>query len=159
MHQHQTHKEGASVKHRFMPALVFALGAALAGCATAPVQTTPQVDPAEVALRKALETQPGAMHAQSADAKAPAARLAGPLVTIKNYVGDAEPLLRRLATARGMDFAVTGPEPRLPLLIAIDADGLPLEALLHDIGHQFGQRADVVLGAGRIEIRYRGQAQ
>lgn len=128
--------------------------AMLTACAAPPPAAQP--DSVDLALRAAIDEHRLPSHAQSADAPAQPARLSGAVLTVRQYVGDAAVLLQRVATSRGLTFRVTGPEPRLPLLIAIDVEGVPFETFLSDVGYQFGQRADLVLTAGGIEIRYRG---
>lgn len=73
-----------------------------------------------------------------------------------SFQGDAAQLLQKVATARGLRFSVHGPRPFLPLPVHVDVVGVSFEEFLTDVGHQFGQRADLVLGEGALEIRYRG---
>jgi defect-in-organelle-trafficking protein DotD len=90
--------------------------------------------------------------------KPPAAALGGAAaatVTV-TYLGEAAVMLRSVATARGKQFRVTGPKPHLPLMVQVRAVNVPYEEFLKDLGLQFGQRADLVLSDGHIEIRYRG---
>ena len=128
----------------------------LAGCATPPVPA-PQPNEVGDALEQSMarvDTMPG--HAKSMDSKAKEATLTGGLITIRSYQNEASKLLSRVAAARGMKFSVQGPEPRLPLFVSIDVENVTFEELLTTVGHQFGQRADIVLSNGAIEIRYRG---
>lgn len=131
----------------------------MAGCATPPTPpAAPAPDAARVALDKAIEKETSfPPHSVNADSKAVPAKMSNDRITIRSYVGDASNLLSRVAKARGMTFSVTGPEPRLPLFVTVDVDSVSLEGLLTQVGHQFGQRADPVLGDNHIEIRYRGQ--
>ena len=136
---------------------LIALSVVTAGCATPPASAPAQKDPARVALETAIARKADLPeHAAAADIPAKPAVLAAGTVTIRSYVGEASSLLGRVARARGMAFKVTGPEPRLPLLVTVDVDGVTFEEFLGLVGHQFGQRAHLVLGDSRIEIRYRG---
>jgi len=90
----------------------------------------------------------------AADAVPQPATMGGKYVS-GSFQGDAAQLLGILAKSRGMDFRVTGPNPRLPLFVFVDAQGMTFEELLRDVDKQFGQRASVVLGNNVIEIRYR----
>lgn len=130
----------------------------VAGCATKPPPVTPAADPVRVSIEQALNKAADLPHhTMSADRPATPAVMKGDRITIRSYVGEASNLLGRLAKARGMTFKLNGPEPRLPLLVTVDVDSVTLEDLLSQVSFQFGQRADLVLGDGRIEIRYRGQ--
>lgn len=127
----------------------------LVACASQPEKP---VDPVKSSLEKMLvEVDSMPRHSSSAEAPAPAARLNGSRVTIRNYVGDASNLLGRLAKARDMRFIVNGPQPHLPLLVTIDVESVSFEDFLNQVSFQFGQRADLVLGDNHLEIRYRGQ--
>lgn len=97
------------------------------------------------------------MYSNAADIKATPGAMTGERITIRDYVNSADALLSRVARARGMDFSVTGPEPHLPLLVTVDVAGASFEEFLSIVGKQFGQRADLVLGDRKLEIRYRGQ--
>lgn len=133
--------------------LVFATG-----CATPPPPPQQLQDPVAIALEKVIaEGVEQPIHSVNADTKAVPAKMNGDRITIRSYVGDAANLLNRLAKARGMVFKINGPEPRLPLLVTVDVESVSLNDLLTEVGFQFGQRADLVLGDKRIEIRYRGQ--
>lgn len=128
--------------------------AMLSGCATPPAPAPAKVDPARVALERAIARQAELpSHAKSADTPAAPAAF-GDTVTIRGFVGEAASLLSRVAKARGMTFKVTGPQPHLPLLVTVDSNDQDFVDFLRDLSHQFGQRASLVLGDGRIEIRY-----
>lgn len=73
-----------------------------------------------------------------------------------SYSGEAAVLLDKIAKAKGMNFQVTGPQPRLPLFVTVAVKGATWPQLYRDIGVQFGQRADLVLHDNGLEIRYRG---
>lgn len=130
-----------------------------AGCATKPPPAPVKgPDPVKISIEQALARAADLPHhTMTADRPATPAVMSGDRITIRSYVGEASNLLSRLAKARGMVFKLNGPEPRLPLLVTVDVDSVTLEDLLSQISFQFGQRADLVLGDGRIEIRYRGQ--
>ena len=81
---------------------------------------------------------------------------ARPVVTLA-YRGQAQPMLRRIAKQHGMTFAVEGPLPRLPLFVAVDARNVPLTQFCSNVGMQFGQRANLILGPHSIVIQYVGQ--
>jgi hypothetical protein len=95
-------------------------------------------------------------HATNAEAPAKPATLTGGRITMRNYVGTGEDVLSKVARARGMRFLVTGPEPHLPLLVAVDLVDARFEDFLSNVSLQFGGQAKVVLGDDRIEIRYAG---
>lgn len=143
---------------RAMSGVSAVLAVALAaGCATRVPPPQPP-DEAAVSLARVLKTKRDLPeHSDHVDAKATPAVMDGAAVTIRGYVGDASNLLSRVAKARAIGFDVTGPEPRLPLFVAVDVDGVPFERFLADVAHQFGQRANLVLTDRGIEIRYRGQ--
>lgn len=129
----------------------------LLGCAT-PVTSLRPTDPAKMLIQQSiLKAVQAPNHSANADTKATPAKMTGGQVTIRSYVGDASNLLSRVAKARGMNFLINGPEPRLPLLVTVDVESVGFEEFLSQVSFQFGQRADLVLGDNRIEIRYRGQ--
>lgn len=136
------------------------LAATLAsGCATTP-QPVAVVSPAAEIGRELDDSlsrsQTAPAFTRSADPKAPESNLKAGKITIRHYQNDASKLLSRLAAARGLKFAIQGPEPRLPLFVSIDVENVTLEELLTDVGLQFGQRADIVLTNELLAIRYRG---
>lgn len=129
----------------------------LAGCTTPPVVVPVQKSEVAEALERSLaRVHQMPDHTTSMDAKAKDATLAGGSITIHSYQNEAAKLLSRVAAARGMKFLVRGPEPRLPLFVNIDVENVSFEEFLATVGHQFGQRADIVLSNDTIEIRYRG---
>lgn len=133
------------------------LVAMLTGCATPPAPAPVAPDQAAVAIDKLLSSNPVPSHGRSAEARAQPARMSGATMTVKNYVGEGAVLLKKVADARGLKFRLSGPEPRLPLLVFVDVEGATFEDFLRDVGYQFGQRADVIMAAdGALEIRYRG---
>lgn len=76
----------------------------------------------------------------------------GDLVTVQ-WQGDAPEVLRKLAEAKGMKFAVMG-RP-VPAPISIDTTNTNFVQVLENIGTQLGGRADVVLKTDALEIHYR----
>jgi hypothetical protein len=134
---------------------VFMLGMELGGCASTKPPETP--DPVRLALEQTL-SQPSELgaHTKSEEAPAKPASITGATITIRGYIGTGQDILAKVARARGLKFAVTGPEPRLPLLVTVDMDNAKFEDFLSDVSLQFGGRAKVVLGDDRIEIRYTG---
>lgn len=126
---------------------------ALAGCSTPKTQAPPD-DPVKAIAKAAMDKvdQMPAFTA-SADGRAPAVQVAS-TVTM-SYYGEAKALLRQVASARNMEFKVQGPKPYTDLYVAVDAVGVPFNDFLADVGHQLGQKADVILTDGAILIRYR----
>ena len=72
-----------------------------------------------------------------------------------SYQGDAANLLKAIAAARGLGFSVTGPQPHIPIFVFVETNGQPYIDFLTDLDRQFGQRADIVLGDTKLELRYR----
>lgn len=135
-----------------------ALGASMSGCQTAPPRPAPEPGAIERRIDAALQRiAERPQFTRGADYAAPAPGLADAITT--TYHGDAAVLLRAVASARGKTLKVHGPKPHLPLVVQVTAVNVPYEDFLRDVGYQFGQRADLVLGDGFIEIRYRGQHQ
>lgn len=107
------------------------------------------------ALKKAIDAvsqQPS--WSDSADAQAARASFTTNVINV-SFQGNAEELLTEFAKARGLRFAVTGPQPRMPIFIFVDARGQNPDNFLTDVDKQLGQRADVVLGDTTMELRYR----
>lgn len=131
----------------------------IAGCSAPPQVASTTPDPVRVSIDQVLGSasiSSAPPHSVSADAKAIPALMGGERITIRSYVGDASNILSRVAKVRGMNFKINGPEPHLPLLVTVDVDSVSFEDFLAQVGFQFGQRADLVLGDNRVEIRYRG---
>ena len=80
-----------------------------------------------------------------------------PTVTV-SYLGDARILLDEAARANGMTFAVSGPQPHLPIFVQVHVKDLAMEAFLEQVALQLSQRADLHFRKGRkiLELRYRG---
>lgn len=137
-------------------AAAVALIVALVGCAqTVPVAKT---DPALASVDSAIErsTRDLPEFTASSTSKASAAKEKGPTISL-DYAGEGRVLLKRLAAANGMAFAVLGPQPHLPLFVVVNVKDASLRDVLRDIGEQFGERADLVLADKSIEVRYRAR--
>ena len=129
----------------------------IAGCAAQKVEPVKTVDPAEVSLQKSLDRVANMPQFTSgADEKPPAPTLKGQGITV-SFQGSADQLLSKIAAARGLAFKVQGPQPFLPLPVHVDLADVTFSEFLADVGHQFGQRADLVLTDKTLEIRYRGK--
>lgn len=126
---------------------------ALAACATPPAPPA-QPDSAQVLLEKMLNKPRSPDYMLSADAPAAGPRLVDGKMWV-SFRGDAVDLLKKLEPVTGKKVAVTGPQPRLPLYVQVSAAGLPADEVFKDIGYQLGQRADLILQAQTIEIRFR----
>jgi defect-in-organelle-trafficking protein DotD len=129
----------------------------LIGCGT----TTGGANPGETAkaVRQQLEGALGRIQSQpgwsdAADTPAPRPNFAGDNISVA-WQGDAAVLLNEVARQRFLKFTVTGPQPRLPIYIYVNATQATYLDLLRDVDKQFGQRANVVLGDGYMELRYR----
>lgn len=70
------------------------------------------------------------------------------------FSGDAAALLKRLAELEGRQFLVTGRHP-VSLPVSLDVKDRPIKEVLYLIGMQVGARADVVLSAKAIELRFK----
>lgn len=75
--------------------------------------------------------------------------------TTVSYFGDASVLLAEVAKSQNWQFQVTGPTPRLPIFVQVDEANVPLAAFLSRLATQLSQRADIVIEAGVIDLRYR----
>lgn len=78
----------------------------------------------------------------------------GDLVTVV-WHGDAPDVLKKIAEAKGLTFAVMG--RRVPSPVAIEAVNTPMVSVLENIGTQLGGRGDVVLKQSALEVHYRAQ--
>ncbi|HDR9034177.1 TPA: DotD/TraH family lipoprotein [Burkholderia vietnamiensis] len=76
----------------------------------------------------------------------------GDLVTV-DWQGDAPEVLRKLAEAKGLKFAVLG--RAVPVPVSVDTTNESFIDVLQNIGTQLGGRADVVLKTDALEIHYR----
>lgn len=136
-------------------AAVVLVAALVSACSSVPVPTHPNGDAAAAKLLDIEVAKKIKAHTMAEDVEAPTPILAGPLVTIDSYQGDAATLLSRIAAANGRSFEITGTEPRLPLFIHVDVRNADLKSVLADIGAQFGGRADLVLTHSHIKINYK----
>lgn len=155
MHKPHTCKRTTSRASVLLATLVAA--AIGAGCSTpAPAPVPPAPDPVAQRIDDAL-TKAATLpeFTRGAERTVPQAIVAGETITA-SFHGDAAVLLKALATARGKEFRVLGPRPHLPLIVQVNATGVPFEELLRDVGFQFAQRADLALTDSAIEIRHRG---
>jgi hypothetical protein len=136
--------------------LCVACAALLSGCEHIPTLAPKGEASVDRLLTQAYD-QVGKMPAYSSGPEdaVPSAKLAGATVSVV-WEGDADSLLRRVAQARGLSFKIYGPFPRLPLPVFVNMTDVPFEEFMRDVGHQFGQRADLVLKDAELEIRYRG---
>jgi hypothetical protein len=124
------------------------------GCATAP---TPMAGPDKSGEQlDRIIGQGLPKRTSSADMGAHAAKLNG-AISINDYAGEAKSLLRKLAIAQNLRFAVRGPQPHMPLFVMVNVRNATIEEVLQDIGSQFGQRANVILTSTAIEVHYRDQ--
>ncbi|MDL5034349.1 DotD/TraH family lipoprotein [Pelomonas sp. APW6] len=129
----------------------------IAGCAAQKIEPVKAADPAELALQKSLDRVANLPQFTSgADEKLPTPKLKGQGITV-SFQGSADQLLSKIAAARGLAFKVQGPQPFLPLPVHVDLADVTFSEFLADVGHQFGQRADLVLTDKTLEIRYRGK--
>lgn len=67
--------------------------------------------------------------------------------------GPAPELLKKIAEAKGLKFAVMGRV--LPIPLTLEQVNVPFVQLLENVGVQLGDRADVVLKQDALELRYR----
>ncbi|WP_321820755.1 MULTISPECIES: DotD/TraH family lipoprotein [unclassified Burkholderia] len=131
----------------------------LEGCANPPVPKQPGDPVVDAALEGAYKNVAGFPgYSAGPEEKIPPPELSGDTITVV-WQGDADALLRKVAVARGMEFKVYGPYPRLALPVFINMTSVPFAEFMTDVGHQFGQRADLVLTDNQIQIVYRGPAQ
>src|SRR3546814_20441453 len=111
----------------------------------------PSPPPVRAALGRG-QSQP--TWSDAADAAAPRPNFAGDSISVA-WQGDAGVFLNEVARQRFLKFTVTGPQPRMPIYIYVNATQTAYLDLLRDVDKQFGQRANVVLGDGYMELRYR----
>lgn len=132
----------------------------LSGCAAfnKPVEQPVKSD-YEIAIEKELDAAIKRVAAQprwsaTMDDKAQFASFASDSISV-SYQGDVIELMKAVASARGRTFSVTGPSPRPPVFIFMDAKEMTFENFLRDIDKQLGQRADIAVGDDYLEVRYR----
>ena len=155
---------------RASPVFALVCAAALSGCvswtqgpppAVAPVAERP--DPAELRLVEAVERAERALASLARALPAPdpqsglpdAASLPAALrraVTV-DWSGPIETLAAALAGRAGYRFAEAGSPPARPLIVAVEAEGEPLIAVLRDLGLRAGSAATLTVdAAGRAVL-------
>lgn len=135
-----------------------ALIVSLTGCA---LQSPDLAKPGEaaVSVRQQLEAAIGRVQSQPAwsggpDNRTPRPDFSGDAISVA-WQGDAADLLNEIARQRYLRFSVTGPQPRLPIYVFVNATNETYMGLLRDIDKQLGQRASVALGDDYLELRFR----
>jgi hypothetical protein len=147
-------------KHiRFMSIAIAALACGFAGCATqpAPVDATGQMLDTQLndsahRIDAMLGEISRAGGISAVVPKTGTVVVAGDFVTVE-WQGDAPEVLRKIADAKGLKFAVMG-RP-VPAPISINATNTSFVQVLENIGTQLGGRADVVLKTDALELHYR----
>lgn len=135
--------------------LIFSACLALSACMTPPpAPSADKPDPAAMVLDKALLPT---VAAKKVGPEVPAVKPVYGDTTTVSFLGDAATLLADAAKGRGGDwkFAVSGPQPRLPIYVQVNAKGVAFADFLKDVAEQLGQRADIALSGSTIELRYR----
>lgn len=141
--------------------LALAAAALLGGCSTPPpiLQTPQPKDPVTAQIDVLMNAPaPSPLIRRNLGPETPVPKaIYAPTVTV-SYLGDVRILLDETARANGMTFAVSGPQPHLPIFVQVHAKDLPMEAFLELVALQLSQRADLHLRKGRktLELRYRG---
>ncbi|RKP47574.1 hypothetical protein D7S89_15215 [Trinickia fusca] len=139
--------------------LTAALISCLAGCVTqpAPVDETGhkldgQLDDSARRIDALLVDISRAGGISAVVPKSGTVLVSGEFMTVQ-WRGDAPEVLRKIAEAKGLQFSVSG--RAVPLPVSIDATNTSFVQVLENIGTQLGGRADVVLKADALELRYR----
>jgi hypothetical protein len=128
----------------------------LTGCSSTPLAKSPSDPVVDRLLNDAwADASKLPSYSSGPEDKVPNAILDGPSVTVV-WQGNADDLLRRVAYARKLKFGVYGPYPRQSLPVFVNMSAVPFVDFMNDVGHQLGQRADLVLTDTKIEIIYRG---
>lgn len=140
--------------HQVKLSLIFSACLALAACMTPPLPVADKADPATMVLDKALLPKAALMPV------GPEVQAVKPIYgdkTTVSFLGDAATLLADAAKGRGGDwkFSASGPQPRLPIYVQVNAKGVAFPDFLKDVAEQLGQRADIALIGTTIELRYR----
>ena len=167
-------RRGGLVRARRIPALLRAaaltslVAGLLAGCAAwtppaAPAPDSPvRPDQAETRLIEAVERAERALATLARavptpkpesglpDARSVPAALRTP-VTL-DWTGPVEALAEELARRAGFSFAEAGLPPALPLIVAVEAEGEPLIAVLRDAGLRAGSAATLTVDAARQAV-------
>ena len=149
-------------------ALTSLVAGLLAGCAAwtppaAPAPDSPvRPDQAETRLIEAVERAERALATLARavptpkpesglpDARSVPAALRTP-VTL-DWTGPVEALAEELARRAGFSFAEAGLPPALPLIVAVEAEGEPLIAVLRDAGLRAGSAATLTVDAARQAV-------
>ena len=152
---------------RALPILAALAVVSLTGCVVlapeppaAGVPTGP--DPAELRLVEAAERAERALHSLARSLPAPDAVSRMPRldrlpeavrrpVTL-DWTGPVEALAADLARRAGYRFAQAGRAPARPLIVAVEADGEPLIAVLRDLGVRTGGAAMLTVDAARETV-------
>ncbi len=157
--------------------LAAALCATLGACQTtsglSSIQgTTPQMDVAEVdpvaqSLVAAAERTSDAIArlaaVENARTPVPDPGRVGPVappglgnVITLDWVGPAEPLVARLASAAGYEFRAVGKAPSVPMIVDVTAQDEQIVYVLREVGHQLSNRAMITVDAelAVVEVRY-----
>ncbi len=76
--------------------------------------------------------------------------------TTVNWTGTAADLTGEIARNIGYSYAVTGPEPSVPIMVSISATDEPAVKVLEDIGYQVAQFGEIHVDPDmkRLEFRY-----
>ena len=142
------------------------LAGPLAGCAMwtpvpVPAQAAPPLpDPAERLLIEAAERAERALVSLARAAPAPESGLPGSdslpaalraPVTL-DWTGPVEALAKELALRARYRFAEAGRPPARPLIVAVEAEGEPLIAVLRDAGLRAGSAATLTVDAARRTV-------
>ena len=144
---------------RFTRLAIALLACSFAGCATQPAPVDPTGRMLDTQLNDSahkIDAMLGEIsRAGGISAVAPKAGtvvVTGEFVTVE-WQGDAPEVLRKLADAKGLRFAVMG-RP-VPVPVSINATNTNFVQVLENIGTQLGGRADVVLKTDALELHYR----
>lgn len=135
--------------------LVFLL-ISLSGCVSPPPsKLVPVVDPMAVMLDKVIAQNASKPVGPEVPVALPKY---GDRVTV-SFLGDASNLLGDVVKSRGgaWKFTTTGPQPRLPIYVQVNAINVAFVDFMKDVAAQLGQRADIAMNGTTIELRYRSQ--
>ncbi len=144
---------------RLTRAVIAGLACSLAACVTQPAPVDPTGRMLDTQLNDSahkIDTLLGEIsRAGGISAVAPKAGtvvVSGDFVTVE-WQGDAPEVLRKIADAKGLRFAVMG--RAVPAPVSINATNTSFVQVLENIGTQLGGRADVVLKTDSLELHYR----
>jgi len=142
----------------------------ISACTTMPIKREPQVvaspDKVSLMLAEAADKASNALETLAAveQSRAPAVAVqpihnAPPelkrAITI-NWIGPAEPLLKKLADRASYNFITIGDKPPVPLVVNIDKENTPVIDVMRSAGLQLGLRADVKVDSitKMVELHY-----